>query len=156
MSPTREAASFALGIFRRPGRALRTRNAKWGSAWLIDIVVPLQKIRTHHSSAVPMVTCPLPQGTRPRARARAARQGDPQLRAVGLVGTAIVASFVSIETVLGRLYYDALKSDSQLAGMIALSVVGGLLGCCTCCGSRAKWCASVAARGVRGHGQLSV
>ena len=50
-----------------------------------------------------------------------------QRRAVALTGTAIVAAFVSIGNVLGRFYYDVLRADSTLAGIIAGVAIGTVL-----------------------------
>ena len=50
-----------------------------------------------------------------------------QRRAVALTGTAIIAAFVSIGNVLGRFYYDVLRADSTLAGIIAGVAVGTVL-----------------------------
>eukprot|EP00966_Prymnesium_polylepis_P174473 4036881-Prymnesium_polylepis.1 len=61
------------------------------------------------------------------------RVKDIQLRAVGLVGTAIVATAIGASNVLGRLYYDVIKSDGRLAGWIACGVLGGLLLCVMGC-----------------------
>merc|ERR1711959_633820 len=50
-----------------------------------------------------------------------------QRRAVALTGTAIIAAFVSIGNVLGRFYYDVLRADSTLAGIIAGVAIGTVL-----------------------------
>ena len=52
---------------------------------------------------------------------------DLQQRAVALTGTAIIAAFVSIGNVLGRFYYDVLRADSTLAGIIAGVAIGTVL-----------------------------
>ena len=52
---------------------------------------------------------------------------DLQQRAVALTGTAIIAAFVSIGNVLGRFYYDVLRADSTLAGIIAGAAIGTVL-----------------------------
>ena len=68
--------------------------------------------------------------------------GSSSTSAIGLAGTGIVAGLVSTGNVIGRLYYDVIKSDSQLAGMIALGVAGVLLlcllGCCACYACRER------------------
>ena len=55
---------------------------------------------------------------------------DLQQRAVALTGTAIIAASVSTGNVLGRLYYDVLRADSTLAGIIAGVAVGTVLFAC--------------------------
>jgi hypothetical protein len=55
---------------------------------------------------------------------------DMQQRAVALTGTAIIAAFVSTGNVLGRLYYDALRADSTMAGIIAGVAIGTVLLVC--------------------------
>ena len=55
---------------------------------------------------------------------------DLQQRAVALTGTAIIAASVSTGNVLGRLYYDALRADSTLAGIIAGVAIGTVLLVC--------------------------
>ena len=55
---------------------------------------------------------------------------DLQQRAVALTGTAIIAGFVSTGNVLGRLYYDALRADSTMAGIIAGVAIGTVLLVC--------------------------
>ena len=58
---------------------------------------------------------------------RVGRIRDLQQRTVALAGTAIVAAFVSAGNVVGRLYYDLLKSDSNMAAVAAGAMVGGVL-----------------------------
>ena len=55
---------------------------------------------------------------------------DLQQRAVALTGTAIIAASVSTGNVLGRLYYDVLRADSTLAGIIAGVAIGTVLLVC--------------------------
>jgi len=61
---------------------------------------------------------------------RIGRIRDMQQRAVALTGTAIIAAFVSIGNVLGRLYYDVLQSDGIVAAIIAGVAVGTVLLAC--------------------------
>ena len=55
---------------------------------------------------------------------------DLQQRAVALTGTALIAAFVSIGNVLARLYYDVLRVDSTMAGIIAGVAIGTVLLVC--------------------------
>lgn len=50
-----------------------------------------------------------------------------QARAVALTGTAIVAALVGLSNVIGRLYYDVLKSNPTLAAIIAGVAIGAVL-----------------------------
>ena len=59
-----------------------------------------------------------------------ARIRDLQKQAVALVGTAIVAAFVSTGNVLGQLYLGVLQSDGVLAAIILGSAVAGVLFVC--------------------------
>ena len=49
--------------------------------------------------------------------------------AVALLGTGLVAAFVSIGNVLGRLYYDVLKSGQPV---LAASIAGGVVASVCC------------------------
>jgi hypothetical protein len=63
---------------------------------------------------------------------RLGRIRDLQQRAVALTGTCIIAAFVSIGNVLGRFYYDAIRADSTMAGIIAgVAIATVLLVCIT-------------------------
>ena len=62
--------------------------------------------------------------------AKIGRIRDYQQRGFALIGTAIIAAFVSTGNVLGRLYYDALRADSTLAAIIAGVAVGTVLLVC--------------------------
>ena len=55
---------------------------------------------------------------------------DLQQRAVALTGTAIIAASVSVGNVLARLYYDVLRVDSTMAGIIAGVAIGTVLLVC--------------------------
>ena len=55
---------------------------------------------------------------------------DMQQRAVALTGTCIIAAFVSTGNVFGRLYYDVLRADSTMAGIIAGVAIGTVLLVC--------------------------
>ena len=55
---------------------------------------------------------------------------DLQQRAVALTGTCIIAAFVSIGNVLGRFYYDAIRADSTMAGIIAGVAIATVLFVC--------------------------
>ena len=50
-----------------------------------------------------------------------------QGRAVALTGTAIVAALVGFNNVIGRLFYDLLKSNPTMAAIIAGVAIGALL-----------------------------
>jgi len=81
-----------------------------------------------------------------RELARVRRVKEIQLRAVGFVGTAIVAALVGASNVIGRLYYDVIREDPRQAWMIAVGVASSVLLCVLSC------CACyVCRRGVRGR-----
>ena len=61
---------------------------------------------------------------------RLGRIRDLQQRAVALTGTCIIAAFVSIGNVLGRFYYDAIRADSTMAGIIAGVAIATVLFVC--------------------------
>ena len=53
-----------------------------------------------------------------------------QQRAVALVGTAIVAAFVSTGNVLGQLYYNLILTNGELAAVVlGVAIVSVLLAC---------------------------
>ena len=56
------------------------------------------------------------------------------VRGLAFIGSAMLSVFISIGTVVGRLYYDAIKEpeDSMLLWLIPAIFCGSLLVCCLC------------------------
>ena len=85
-----------------------------------------------------MPTCPCPctcTCTRDHHQVEAeltkiGRIRDLQQRAVALTGTAIISVSVGTCNVLGQLYYDVLKSNRALAGVIAGVAISAVLLVC--------------------------
>ena len=62
------------------------------------------------------------------------RTREHQVRGLAFIGSAMLSVFISIGTVVGRLYYDAIKEpeDSMLLWLIPAIFCGSLLVCCLC------------------------
>lgn len=65
-----------------------------------------------------------------RELARVRRVKDIQWRLVGGLATGAAAALVAAGNVVGRIYYDTIKSNGLLAGIIAAAVGGSILLCC--------------------------